>query len=657
TESTVNEPFTVTDNAGDVVTVTATLPPFVTLESLGGSSYRLVATPGTQYVGLFNATIIAKDDKGGTTTRNIVIQAADKRTRSFYVNFGSDGKAGGAPWNDFLGFMYATRQLQQLKDEAGVVTGLSIRCDDNWTNTFDLGMMTGNNSGSFPDSVLRSGIFYDQTGGRRFTFSGLDPTKRYNVVFMGSWNDGVTAGADYSVTGQTASLNARYNTNRTAQLNALAPTASGTLQVTATKQNGVVAMYLNGIVLEEYTDTILLMNPIRLYAEPTGKTSVTLYWADRTNIETGYEVYRATSAAGPWTLVTTTGANVTTYVNNTNLSANTRYFYRVRARRNTGPSFSQFSNVAETITPKSISYVNLTFTYPQGGVWNNFNANPDVDRSIADIKNDVNVSTGLTMTITRQFNGQYDAGMQTGSGIYPDNVMRSNYWLDRTQLGQFRVTGLNHSKRYRFGFFGSAGPGWDGDYTSTYTIGNRTVYLNAHRNDSKTVFIGDVVPDANGEVLLNLSTTAEAAFGFTAAIIIQSYDDPVGGTVENRTNKSDDELIVADDKAAEGRTSVVAQAPAVEDEMKNIRVLAYPNPFTNNLKIDFYNSSVANQVSVDIVDMSGRLVLRKDAGKVPMGMNTMRLDVGTAVAPGMYIVRLTINGKVVNTSKLVKSDK
>jgi large repetitive protein len=654
TGNTTNEPFTVTDNAGDVITVTATLPPFVTLENLGSNNYRLVATPGSQYLGLYTATVTAKDNKGGSNSKSITVQAADKRTRSFYVNFGVEGRAGGAPWNDFLGFAYAGKQLLQLKDEAGTTTGLSIRIDSNWTSTFDLGMMTGNNSGAYSDSVLRSGIYSNHTTARRITFQGLNPALRYNVVFMGSSNDGVTAAADYSVTGQTTSLNARYNTQRTAQLNGLAPTAGGALQVSITKQASSTFMYLNGIVLEEYTDTVLLMNPIRLFAEPAGKTSVTLYWADRTTVETGYEIYRSTSLNGTYTLVTTTAANVTTYTN-TGLTANTRYFFRVRARRNTGPAFSEFSNTVSTITPKSISYVNLTFTYPTGTPWNNYNANPDVGRQLNNLVNDVNVSTGINMTITRAFNGQYNAGMQTGAGIYPDNVMRSNYWLDRTQLGQIKVSGLNHTKRYRIGFFGSAGPGWDDDYTSTYTIGDRTVYLNARRNDSKTVFIGDVAPDENGEILLNLSTTDVANYGFTAAIVIQSYDDVSGGTVLNRMKEEEP----TEDKVVEARSAVVGAEQATEaDELKNVRIQAYPNPFYDNIKLDFYNSSANNQVSVDIVDLAGRLVYRKDAGKVGAGLNTLRMDVGSATfTPGVYMVRLSINGRVVNTSKLVKARK
>ncbi|HYC29066.1 MAG TPA: fibronectin type III domain-containing protein, partial [Chitinophagaceae bacterium] len=535
TENTMNEPFTVTDNAGDVVTVTAQdLPPFITLQSLGGSNYQLVADPGKEFIGLHTFTIVAKDDKGGSSSKTISAQVADKRTRSFYVNFGTDDNSAPAPWNDFVGFAYSGKQLLNLKDEAGVTTTISLRIDSSWGNTFNTGHITGNNSGTYPDSVLKGGVLYDQTLPRRITFLGLDPAKKYNVAFIGSNDGGLTASADYSATGAvTSSLNARYNTHGVAYLNGLTPNGSNNLQVNITKQAGSSLMYLNGIVLEEYTDTVPLMNPVHLYAEVKDKDAATLVWADRTNAEDGYEIYRATDPSGTWTLINTTAPNVTTY-NDNGLTANTKYYYRVRARRNTGPVFSEYSNTDALITPKSVTYVNLTFTYPAPAPWNNTNVNPTAGKSFPDLKNDAGQSTGITMTISLPFNGQNDAGMQSGgTGIFPDEVMRSCYWLDRTQLGQFKLTGLNHSKRYRIGFFGSIGPGWDGNFTATYSIGNRTVYLNSYRNDSHVEYIGDVQPVENGEVLLNVSSPASTAYGFTTAIIIQAYDDPAGGTVLN----------------------------------------------------------------------------------------------------------------------------
>ena len=233
--------------------------------------------------------------------------------------------------------------------------------------------------------------------------------------------------------------------------------------------------------------------------------------------------------------------------------------------------------------------------------------------------------------------------------------MRSNYWTDQSQQAQFKISGLNQSKRYRFGFFGSTGPAWfDGNYTATYTIGNRTVYLNSHRNDSKVVYIGDVVPDINGEVLLNVSTTNLADNGFTAALVINCYDDPVGGVVPNRIITPGTGIVSGNDQPANERLSDArnAQQPLVT------KINAYPNPFIDQVNIEFYNSAAGNKVTIDMYDMSGRLVYRRNAGNVPVGQNKLSLSVqDSGFTPGVYLVKLNVNGQTLSTAKLVKSRK
>jgi hypothetical protein len=507
--------------------------------------------------------------------------------------------------------------------------------------------------------VLRSYVFTSDNTGKRIKFTGLNPARRYNVVFNGSANDGLTALANYSASGvPTVSLNARYNSKQTAQLNRLAPVGDSII-VTLTKQASASFMYLNAIVLEEFTDTFtntILMNPINLVAEPRDKNAVILTWSDRSYNETGFEIQRATSAGGPWTTINTTAANATTFTN-TSLSPNTKYFYQVRARFNTTGA-SEFSNVVSTITPKSQVFVNLDFTYPGPLPWNNLNANPNAGLSFPNLYNDQNKSTGINLTITKEFNGQFDAGMQTfaSGGIFPDNVMRSNYWTDRGQVAQFKVSGLSFGKRYRFGFFGSTGPAWfDGNYTASYTIGNRSVYLNSHRNDSKVVYIGDVTPDLNGEVFIDVSTTNLGEFGFTAAMIINAYDDLVGGVVQNRIINSGSGVSSGVDQAPAERLSDASRAgqqPIVT------KLNAYPNPFMDQLNIEFYNNAAGNKVAVDLYDMSGRLVYRRNAGSMPVGQNKLNLNLeNSGFTPGVYLVKLSINGQILSTRKLIKSRK
>ncbi|HYJ37729.1 MAG TPA: T9SS type A sorting domain-containing protein [Chitinophagaceae bacterium] len=653
------ENFSVTDNAGDVLNVSSpNLPSFVTLQNLGGGNYRIVANPTKDNMGRFDITVNAADDKGGLTSQTFLLNVVDRNTRSFYIKVGTDGTFGGTPWNDVLGFPFDGKSQANLRDEAGVVSNITMTFRNSWSGTNPLGFITGNNSGVYPDSVLRSYVFATDNAGKRIKFTGLDPTKRYNVVFMGSANDGLTAVANYSAPGATTvSLNARYNSTQTAQLNRLAPVGDSII-VTATKQAASTLMYLNAIVLEEFTDTFnttILFPPINLKADPRDKSTVFLSWADRSNHELNYEVQRATAPGGPWTTLPLLGQNVTTFTNS-NLGPNTRYYFRVRAVN--GVNGSEFTNVVSTITPKTQVFVNLDFTYPGPFPWNNLNANPNAGLSFQNFFSDQNLSTGIGLTITKEFNGQFDAGMQTfaSGGIFPDNVMRSNYWTDQSQQAQFKISGLNQGKRYRFGFFGSTGPAWfDGNYTATYSIGNRTVYLNSHRNDSKVVYIGDVVPDVNGEVLLNVSTTNLADNGFTAALVINCYDDAVGGVVPNRIITTGSGVSSGTDQPP-GQTLSNASRTAAQPIVGKIN--AYPNPFTDLVNIEFYNNAAGNRVMIDLYDMSGRLVYRRSPGHLPVGHNRLNLNVqNNGLTPGVYLLKLNVNGQTLSSTKLIKNRK
>ncbi|HKP31425.1 MAG TPA: LamG-like jellyroll fold domain-containing protein [Chitinophagaceae bacterium] len=657
TNTSVNEDFSVSDDIGDAVNVTSpNLPSFATLQNLGSNNYRIAVSPTANNEGRFTVTIVATDDKGAFQSQDISIQVSDRNTRSIYVNLAANGNTmAGDPYNDYVGSVAGA--IFNLKDESGVATPFNFTLGGTIQGANTNGHITGNNSGIISDAALQAGIQTSSANPITVTFGGLNATKKYNIVFIGSANDGLPAMVDFSASGvSTVTLNTRNNWTKSVQLNGLTPNGSNQITANMVKQAASNFAYLNAVILEEYTDTFTtsLINPINLVAEPVDKTHVLLTWSDRSNAETGYIVQRATAGAnGPWTTLTT--VNATTH-NDATASQNTRYWYRVIATKTTAPTRSSDpSNVVSTITPESIVYVNFDFTFPANAPWNNLNANPDEGKVFPNMLNDANVNTGITLEITKHFNGQFNAGMTTAAsgGIFPDPVMASNYWLDPKQIGQWKISNLNLSKRYRFGFFGSTGPGWyDGDFTSKYTIGNRTVYLNAHKNDSKVVYIGDVVPDANGEVLLNISTTEAAAFGFTAAILIEAYNDAVGGIVPNGINNTQgtDFTDVSGDK----KNTVSAQNPNSKPVITSIN--AYPNPFINNLSIDFYNNAAGNEVSVDIYDLTGRLVYRRNAGNVPVGPNTLKLNIqNSGFTSGVYLVKLNINGQIVNTAKLVKS--
>lgn len=81
--------------------------------------------------------------------------------------------------------------------------------------------------------------------------------------------------------------------------------------------------------------------PNNFFVSHASNSSLNISWDDRSDNETGFELYRSTSSGSGYVLVTiipaTTGTNPQTYTD-TNLQTNTTYYYRMRATNESGGS-------------------------------------------------------------------------------------------------------------------------------------------------------------------------------------------------------------------------------------------------------------------------------------------------------------------------------
>jgi Galactose oxidase-like, Early set domain/Fibronectin type III domain/Kelch motif len=94
------------------------------------------------------------------------------------------------------------------------------------------------------------------------------------------------------------------------------------------------------------TPTPTLAAPTNLTATAVSSSQINLSWTDRSNNETGFEVYRSRRGRS-FKRIATVGANVTTYAD-TGLTASTTYRYRVRAYNSGGNS--AYSNIVSATT-------------------------------------------------------------------------------------------------------------------------------------------------------------------------------------------------------------------------------------------------------------------------------------------------------------------
>jgi hypothetical protein len=105
--------------------------------------------------------------------------------------------------------------------------------------------------------------------------------------------------------------------------------------------------------------------PSSLTATAASDTQINLAWTDNSDNETGFRVERSLNGTDSWTTVTTTAADATSY-NNTGLTAETTYYYRVIAVNDDGESDPSATDSATT-QAAPITQEWMASLYEEGG--------------------------------------------------------------------------------------------------------------------------------------------------------------------------------------------------------------------------------------------------------------------------------------------------
>jgi hypothetical protein len=638
-----------TDDPSDILTTTVSgLPSFAVFNSTGNGTGTITFTPAVTDIGVYRDIKVKVTDNSGASAEDaFTLYVTDSTLRSVYVNFGPEGgSAQSAPWNNYLAFPFANLTLSNLMDDASQNTGFSIKLLETWTGNFNFGMTTGVDKGVFPDNVMQSSIYTSATTARTLQIDGLNPAKRYSIGLFTSLNDGSSLLATFASGGQSVTVDAKYNTTTVGYLNGLAPNASGTLQITLTKDAAATYLNLNAMVIHEYTTTTPIIRPFNLFAETSlDSDKIKLTWSDRSNNETGFEIWRSTSPNGTYTLVTTTAANVTTYTN-TGLSADTRYYFKVRAKN--ASTTSAFSNIATNILAKKVVLLNLDVNYPAPAPWNSTNAVPIANASFGNLVDNTMLNTGFEMVITKPFNGEFYAGM-TGGGIFPDNVMKSNYWADAGQQCQVKFGNLDVRKKYRIGCFGSAD--WNSYFIAVYASQGKTVTLNSFHNKSKVVYLDQLAPNEDGEIYIDISTAAGSPYSFTGAFTIEAYTDVPSTTRIPTLNRQVTNPPIAknDDKKADELSRKVT----TPDASAEIRV--FPNPFVDKITVEI-GTAKPSTVALLLYDINSKLIYRNitENNSSATGTYNINLPGAYSLKPGTYFLNVLVDGKLSKTVKLIK---
>lgn len=624
-QQTVN--VTANDDASDHVILTAVnLPSFVSFADNGNGTGSFSIVPNSGVTGTFeNVTVKATDLSDSSSTASFNITITDQNINSVYINF-SNGSLAPAPWNNFTSYPNANALISNLIDDNSATTSISLKLLTGFQGNFATGMQPGNNKGVYPEVVMRTGIYEGSASADSIQISGLATNKKYNFVFFNSHDDGLKGTTNFTINGQTVSLNATHNINTTAQINGILANAGGQVTIKIVKASGSDYAYLNSLVIQSYDSAQKLLAPSDLRIVNTTRTSVKLQWADKSFDETGFEIWRASDTTNPsYALLATVGANAATYTD-AGLSVGRTYYYTIRSIK-TGAQSAYCNPVAAT-TYSQMVYVNFTFTAIAPAPWNNTQALPDPGLVWNNFIDDTRTPTGIGIKELGAFAGLYGPGMSTGnnSGIYPDNVLANSYGLFTGESSSIKLTGLNVNSLYNLTFIASSQAG--GDVNTAYTINGKKVILNASLNIDGSVTMYGVAPDVNGEIVIGIApNTLISQFGLIGGLIVQEYTPSSRTILSPPQSFNKTAITLGNNKAGS-----LQKASAI-----NNKAAVYPNPFNSSFTLSLYLNKEDN-VQVQLYNVSGKLVLQKNLGKVSQGAYNITPDKN--ITPGIYILKI-----------------
>ena len=643
-----NISFTATGDLNTTLTVTASLPSFAQLQNNGNGSYNILANPAGNNIGVYTATVTATDNYGATLTDTFQIFVIENNVSSVYLHFGTSADIAPQPWNNLLGYPFANTTVSNLTRADGTNSGIALTLIDQWSSPpNDYGMITGDNTGIFPDVVLRSSLVETTTNSRRIKLSGLDGTKLYNIVLFSSADNGQKGTSTFQIGTQTTNLEAAYNTNKTVEFNGLQPDGTGSITVTYTKDAASVYGYLSAMIIQSYDPAVVpIVSPNYLFVQPvdTSTTSLKLIWADRSYNETGIELWRSNALGGTYSLVTTLTPGTTTYTDK-GLTPNTQYFYKVRAVNATVQS--DYSTPAYATTPNFIILEHLTWHYPEGLLpWNNTGVNPQIGDLYSNLKNGQWQNTGIALGIVGgPFEGETNTGAVSGNNsyIFPDTVMMGAFYIQLgSQTAVLKYTNLDQTKKYRIGFEGSTVVNLD--MTGTMTINGVTKYLNAYGNTSKVVYFEGVAPDQNGEIYMTFNAIGQ--YGVLGALVLMSYTDYGNSNMGTSSGTGTNATVV--------NAITASQTPEVDSSGLQ-HFTAFPNPFKNGFTIGFDNIAGVNKIEIDVYSASGQLIFANEEGNALPGTNYFSVNLPPNAPTGVYYAILKSNKKTLKVFKVIKT--
>lgn len=647
----------VATDPGDQITLSVIqLPSFATFTDNGNGTGLIHLAAGAAPGVYTGVTVIATDQHGASTSRQFSITVTLADLTKVYINF-NQTQGAGVPWNNTNSAPSANLALSDLKDGNNASTGITMTLLDAWTASATAGIVTGNNSGVYPDEVIRSLYYYNGTAERRIKMSGLSSSKKYDFTFFASranYSSALTT--QYKIGDKVVELNATDNASLTVKIEGILPDSNGEILIRAIKSGSSPNAYLGAMVIDIHSyDSLAQAAPPVLTAKGVSASQIKLDWTGTVN-SSGYEIWKAATDTGTYVKLTTVAGTINTYTV-AGLNAGAISYYKVKAIVNSLPT--AFSNYAGASTVAYTLHLNLndgSANAPaQIGNWNNTNTLITEGFELPDMINYEGQNTGINFTLTREFSGFNVYGATTGnnSGVYPDNVMKNFYYLNYADTARIRITGLVLAHQYNFAFFGSRVNPQVG-VTAAYKIGNQIALLDAGNNTSNTARITGVIPDADGSVTITMYGVNVGGFAYLGAMSIEGAPlvQPDPALIINPFGRGGGLITLSLADSTGTALAVNADNMATANTQPGFTV--YPNPFTDQVRISFHLEQTTANVIIRIADMNGRIVHLQKIDHPAAGQNVYLLNIPASLQKGIYLVEVSGLGSKPGVIKILK---
>jgi len=486
----------------------------------------------------FQVSAVNKYGSGDHKTLDLVVNYVSPR--SWYLNFATNNgwqSYPGSPWNNIRG-VSTTGLIDNLGNTGNV--GLSLQ-STSWA-TSNTGAQTGNNTGIYPDNVLRDFYYFGIWGSPNQvtgSVSGLDPDKKYNITFFSSsvWTNSARGHTVFQIGSKKDSVDVQSNTSRTVSFSNLAPNSLGVVSFTMSKGVDAGAGFLNAMIISEDTNMIAPSTPLSFQLKSRAMSlgsAVEVDWQPGSDNANGVQVYRSDTENGTYTLVNPEANNGTavSYLDTTVLSGTTYYYY-LAANNDYGSSAPSDTLAITTMeyVDQRVWYLNFATnnswqSFP-GSPWNNIRGLTTTGL-IDNFGNSGNVGLSIKSTSWATSN----TGAQTGnnSGIYPDNVLRDFYYFGiwgGPNVVTAVISGLDPGKRYNISFFSSSVWTNSARGHTVFQIGSRKDSIDVQSNTSRTIAFSNLSPDSLGSISFTMSKGSDAGAGFLNAMVISTDTNSV----------------------------------------------------------------------------------------------------------------------------------